>query len=240
MRDERKRGGFGVRCQRSASAVSRRASMMAPLEVRELRKSYGDFDLHVDSLRVNESEIVALVGENGSGKSTFLEMLLGLRRPDSGTVLIFGEDASASNPRFRQKVGSFYSSLTFHSCLKPHDLDLFMRRIYDSWDSGCFEELLRRFDVPAEKTLSRMSKGNVAKLMICASLAHSPRLIVYDEPFSSLDPQMRRVVMENLKEYVSNTGCALVYSTHLVEEARVFADRTIAMEGGMLDDRPSC
>ena len=166
------------------------------IEVQGLCKDYGDFCLdHVD-LKLPGGTILGLIGENGAGKTTTLKAILGLIRPDGGTVKVLGRTVDWSDPACREDIGVVLDECAFHDPLKAPQVGRILAGTYRNWDAPLFDAYLDRFGLPRNKKIKEFSKGMKMKLSIASALAHHPRLLVLDEATSGLDPVVRSELLD--------------------------------------------
>jgi ABC-2 type transport system ATP-binding protein len=213
-----------------------------PLTVRNLAKHYaGGRGVTDVSLTVRAGSITGFIGVNGAGKSTTLNCILGLVRADAGQIQLFGRPASFAAraqigflpeergiaPRERAR-----DAIAFHARLKG----LKRREAYRRADG-----LLERVGLGARRQarIGELSKGNAQRVQLLCALAHGPRLLILDEPFSGLDPIAQAEVMALLAEHRANGG-ALLFSTHsmavaerLCDEVAILADGRTVFEGNV-------
>ena len=186
------------------------------------------------NLNIPQGYIVALVGSNGSGKSTMMNMMLQTIRPDQGSIRWYGETFSSGLPlTLRQKIGYVPEvSIAEESHLTADAVAEFRSHWYPSWDGARLEELMQRFRVPRNERLNRMSKGERRKFEIAAVLAARPKLLLLDEPSSGLDPFAWGDLIDELQACMENEDVTIVLSTHIVDEVKRLADYIILVDEG--------
>ncbi len=212
---------------------------MPAVEVNEVRKSYGDVvALDGVSLAVDDGEIYGLLGPNGAGKTTLMEIIAGLRAPDSGEVRVLGVDVVEHPRRVRELVGFnpqetlLYDSLTarenleFVAALYSMPRDEFQRRLEELTDLLGMAEFL-------DRRTGKLSGGQRRRVSLAASLLHRPPVIILDEPTVGLDPDARRDFWD-LIEGLRSEGRTLLISTHYMEEADELCDRVAIIDRGRI------
>jgi len=208
------------------------------LEVKSLKKTYGDFSLSLD-LSVDAGETLALVGASGSGKTTALNLIAGLAEPESGSVIIDGEDVT-SLPAYRRNISVVFQELA----LFPH-LDvggniaygLFIRGVTRKERRRIIEETLEIVHLPSgyvTRRIDTLSGGERQRVAIARSLASNPRALLLDEPFSSLDAPLRKSLRREFLEIRSHSNAPCIFITHDREEAVMLGDRVALMSGGRI------
>ena len=202
------------------------------IRVSDLRKCYGDIKA-VDgvSFEVGAGEVFGMLGPNGAGKTTTIEILEGLREPDSGKVEVFGMDVTRHAPSIKQRIGVQLQSVSLYPRLTLTELlDLFgsffqhrlpTKQLIDAVDLG-------------ERAGARsmdLSGGQQQRLSIALALVNDPELVFLDEPTTGLDPQARRSLWELVKSLQSR-GKSVMLTTHYMEEAAELCDRVAIMDHG--------
>lgn len=207
---------------------------MIVLEARHLKKHYGRMTALTDlSLSVGPGEIYGFLGRNGAGKSTAMRIIMGITRASGGEVHLFGERASrAEQVRLRRQIGYVAQDQTFYSWMTPKTLGRFLRGFYKTWDDAEYERLLRLLELPGGRRIGGFSGGMKMKLALALSLAHHPKLLLLDEPTAGLDPVSRREFLELLRDRTSSEGCTTVFSTHLIDEVEIIAERVGIVHDG--------
>ncbi|HEY7470569.1 MAG TPA: ABC transporter ATP-binding protein [Acidimicrobiia bacterium] len=205
---------------------------VSPVEVSHLVKRYGDFTAVRDiSFQVEEGEIFGILGPNGSGKTTTVESLQGLRGIDGGEVRVLGFDPSTQAAELRRHIGSQLQESALPDRVKVWEaLDLFgsiseagpsWQRLLDEWGLG--EKKDARF--------GSLSGGQQQRLFVALALVNDPEVVFLDEMTTGLDPASRRVAWELIRR-IRERGTTVVLVTHFMEEAETLCDRLIVVSGG--------
>jgi ABC-type Fe3+/spermidine/putrescine transport system ATPase subunit len=207
------------------------------LEVKYLSKTYGNFTLQID-LQVGAGETLALVGPSGCGKTTALNLIAGLTEAESGSVVINREDITRL-PAWKRNVSVVFQDLA----LFPH-LDvggnvaygLFIRGVPKKERRRAIEQTLEivRLQGYAERRIDTLSGGERQRVAIARALAISPRALLLDEPFSSLDAPLRESLRRDFLEIRSRSKAPCVFITHDREEAFALGDKVALMMNGRI------
>jgi ABC-2 type transport system ATP-binding protein len=203
--------------------------------VEDVRKAYGDL-MAVDgvSLSVAEGEFFGILGPNGAGKTTTLEIIEGLRKPDSGTVRLLGEPPWPRRASLLPRIGVQLQASSFFERLTAREqLDTFAA-LYDVPPSRVDDmlELVGLTD-RADASTEKLSGGQMQRLSIACSLVHDPELVFLDEPTAGLDPQARRNLWDLLRD-INEVGRTVVLTTHYLDEAETLCDRVAIMDHGQI------
>jgi ABC-2 type transport system ATP-binding protein len=139
-------------------------------------------------LSVREGEIYGFLGANGAGKTTAIRLLMGIIKPDEGTIELLGERTRRTTIRQKRSIGYVSQEQTFYPWMTARALGRFVGGFYPTWDASEFDRLLRILDVPPDRKASQLSGGMRVKLALALALAPRPTLLILDEPTSGLDP----------------------------------------------------
>ena len=202
--------------------------------VSELRKRYGDTQA-VDgvSFSVARGEVFAILGPNGSGKTTTVEIIEGMRAADSGTATVAGIEVGKDPRAVKRIIGVQLQSSAFFEHLKLSELLVMLGSIYGIRVDPA--PLLASVDLTDKRSASfrTLSGGQKQRFAIAASLVNDPAVIFLDEPTTGLDPQARRRMWELALEWKAQ-GRTIVLTTHYMEEAEELCDRVAVMDQGRI------
>lgn len=204
---------------------------MNALEVRGICKRYPGFTLEDISFSLPMGTITGLVGRNGAGKTTTLKSILGTIHPDGGSIRILGQEPSAD---IMQDVGIVYDECCFGEMLTAKQLNSVFGSIYHNWSSDLFFGLCERYGLPVDKKIKTFSRGMKQKLSIAAALAHSPKLLLLDEPTGGLDPVARGEILDDLWEFIEDGMHTVLLSTHITTDLDRIADHILILSDGRL------
>lgn len=202
------------------------------IDVLNLSKRYENFQLQINNLKINEGSIVGLIGENGSGKSTFLNLLLNQIKSEIGNVKIFGLDYVKDECQIKLNLGVILEQNYFPNSFSVQQIEKMLEKIYPRWDKKLYHNLIDEFDLPTNKPISNFSRGMLVKLNFAATLSHHPRLLIADEATSGLDPIVRKEILSMLKEYVNDNQMTVLLSSHILSDLEQVANYFIFMENG--------
>lgn len=204
------------------------------LRVEGLCKDYGGFALQDVSFSLPKGSIMGFIGENGAGKTTTIKLILNMISKDSGDVSVFGLDHIRDEAQIKQDTGVVLDELHFYEGLRASDIPGILRPIFASWDDALYAKYLKRFGVPADKTIKQLSKGMKTKLSLCTTLAHNPRLLILDEATSGLDPVMRAEILEMFQDIIQDEERSILMSTHIISDLEKMADYITLIDGGRI------
>ncbi len=190
------------------------------------------------TMAVEHGSIYGLVGPNGSGKSTILRHIMGIYRPDSGSVLVDGQPVY-ENPAVKARISAIPDDLYYFVSASTRDMMKFYRGLYPKFDDKRYEALKDAFpEVDEKQPIRRLSKGMQKQSAFWLSLCCQPDLLVLDEPVDGLDPVMRRQVWSLLMGDVSQRGTTVLVSSHNLRELEDVCDHVgILSHGKVLLER---
>lgn len=206
------------------------------ISARDLAKRYGPIEAvaHVD-LAVRRGEIYGFLGRNGAGKTTTIRMLLGLVRPSSGSISIFGSSLAEERCRILSRVGFFVESAAAYPNLTVREnLDIQRRLTGAPADSVGEAIQLLKLEEYAERRAGRLSLGTKQRLSLARALLHRPQLLILDEPVNSLDPAGIVEIRALLRSLADERGVTVFMSSHLLDEVEHLADRVGIVHAGRL------
>lgn len=204
------------------------------IEIANLTKTYGKNRGVTDvSFTVERGDIFGFLGPNGAGKSTTIRSMLGMIRPDSGSIRIFGKDSRREREEILKNIGYMPSEAVFYDSMTVREV---IRFAADMRGKDCSEEaekLCERLRMEPGKKIRELSLGNRKKVSIVCAMQHRPALFVFDEPTSGLDPLMQAVFFELIEEYAAE-GATCLLSTHVLSEAKNHCRHLGIMKEGRL------
>ncbi len=207
------------------------------MEVKNLRKNYGDFVAVKDlNLKIRKGEVFGFLGPNGAGKTTSIRMMVGLLKPTSGEILINEEKIDDVE---RGKIGICPQELVLWENLTCRESLKLMGDMYEVPKDALkqrINKLLKDLflEEKANTTVSNLSGGMKRRLNLAMAVIHEPEVVVLDEPSEGLDPQSRRVLWNYIKSLRDDEGKTVILTTHLMDEADSLSDRIAIIDHGEL------
>ena len=194
------------------------------LEVRNLSKSFEDFQLHDITFTLPKGYIMGLIGPNGSGKTTTIKLILNMLKRTSGEVKILGFDNIANEQAAKRNLGVVFDSNYFSDEWKVTQVEKSVSAFYENWDTQKFSEILKRFHIQPSKKVKELSKGMQMKLMLACAFSYDAKLLILDEPTSGLDPVSRDELLHIVSEYIEDGEHSVLFSTHITGDLERVAD----------------
>ena len=211
-------------------------SMDIPLaiECKGISKHYPHFQLQDVNLSFEQGTVMGLVGPNGAGKSTILRIVMGLIGPDSGTVKVLGHAMPGDQLAAKRKIGFVAEDMRlYESETIAFHMD-FIKSIFDSWDDEYAKTLLRRLDLNKERKVKGMSHGQRVKATLLLALARRPKLLVFDEPTTGLDPAVRKEVIDEMMNALADETHSILFSSHNTLDVEQISDYITFIYGGRI------
>lgn len=186
------------------------------------------------SLTVDEGEFFGILGPNGAGKTTTLEIIEGLREPDSGSARVLGLPVWPRNPALLPRIGVQLQSSAFFERLTAREQIRIFASLYGV-KNRVADEMLETVGLAdkADTRTEKLSGGQAQRLSIACTLVHGPEVVFLDEPTAALDPQARRNLWDLLRE-INQAGRTVVLTTHYMDEAETLCDRVAIMDSGRI------
>lgn len=202
------------------------------IEIKELKKSFGDLPvLKGMNLTIPSGQATGIVGPNGAGKTTLIKTILGLVKPDSGSIRI-NETLLNGNWNYRKDIGYMPQVARYPENMKVHELFSFIKGLRDQ-EPVCEKELIEQFALESElnKPLRTLSGGNRQKVGATLSMMFNPDILFFDEPTAGLDPRSSHKFKERVKEEKKN-GKTVIITSHIMSELEQLVDHVIFILDG--------
>ena len=202
------------------------------IQVKNLTKSFsGRKVIHDLSFEVNKGEVFALLGHNGAGKSTTIDLILGLKSPDEGNTTILGMDAAKHRKKVFEKVGVQLQHTEYQNLMTVEEACMEYASLYEK--PSDYKALLHSFGLSDLKKsyINKLSGGEKQKLSVVLALIGNPEIVFLDELTTGLDVAARREVWRTLK-HLKEKGLTIFLTTHYMEEAQALCDRVCLIKSG--------
>lgn len=204
---------------------------MNAIEIKNLSKHYQGFSLENLNLTLPNGCIMGLVGENGAGKSTTIRMILGMTKPDSGEITIFGRKLTRE---LKEQIGVVLDEPGYPGCMTAAQISNMLSGIFKEWEQKTFEGYLSKLHIPDNKPFKDFSKGMKMKLCLAAAMSHGAKLLILDEATSGLDPVVRDELLDVFNEFTRDEGHSVLISSHIVSDLEKICDYIAFLHRGKL------
>ena len=183
---------------------------------------------------VEKGKILGLLGKNGTGKTTIINILNGYLKPYAGTCRLFGEDMRFLTPATKARVGLLLEGHVQHNYFNIVQIEKFYSSFFPNWKSEPYWELMNRLKVTRKQKLSTMSCGQRSQVALGLVLAQDPELLILDDFSMGLDPGYRRLFVDYLREYVTATGKTVFLTSHIIQDMEKLIDEAIILDFGKI------
>ncbi|MDR0286566.1 MAG: ABC transporter ATP-binding protein [Clostridiales bacterium] len=204
---------------------------MNAIEIKNLRKSYTDFELNV-SFSIPQGLCCGFVGTNGAGKTTTLKSMLGMVLKDSGEIRLLGKPDD--NVTVKADIGVMFDQPYFQEDWTPLDVEKGIMPFYRCWNGSVYRKYLSRFELDPEKKFKNLSRGMKTKLAMAVNLSHDAKLLLLDEPTAGLDPAARDEILDIMRDYMVQDGRTILFSTHITSDLERIADMIVYISRGAI------
>ena len=204
------------------------------IRMQDVRKKYGDYEFRM-SMEIPHGRITGLVGKNGAGKSTAIKLMLGLAKPDSGSISVLGSEGRELSPADKQKIGVSLAESGFSSQLSIEDMKQILSKMYREFDRQLFTKQCEKMKLPKKKKMKDFSTGMKAKLKVLTALTHNADLLILDEPTAGLDIEARNEILDLLREYVThNEKSSILITSHIATDLESLCDDIYLIHDGKM------
>jgi ABC-2 type transport system ATP-binding protein len=206
-----------------------------PVDCRQVGVRYGHTQaLDRATFQVEPGQVYALLGRNGSGKTSLVRCLLGHQRPTAGRVELFGQDVWSSRQALMHRVGVVAEEPDAPPLMTTRQLVRFCGGLYPTWDQVGVDQRLQRFRIPMDLPFGRLSRGQKGQVALALALGPKPALLVLDDPTLGLDAVARREVYDELLGELGERGTTVLLTTHDLAGIEGLADRIGILHQGRL------
>jgi len=186
------------------------------------------------SFAVPSGSICGLVGPNGAGKTTTIRILLDLLARDGGAVSVLGLDPARQAFDILSRVGYVPEKHHIYQWMQVQQVLDFAAGVYPRWDWAECKQVNAILDLPIDRKVKDLSRGELAKLALLIALGHKPELLILDEPTSGLDPLVRREFLRAIVGLLKEANRTVFFSTHILSDVERVADQVIVMDEGRI------
>src|SRR3954465_5432308 len=205
------------------------------MRVEQLRKSFGAKDvLRGVDLVIEPGTVLGLLGANGSGKTTLIKCALGLLRPTSGSVAVFGENSWDLTGDAKARIGYVPQEVTTYPWMRVRQVIAYTAAFYPRWNHAFVAKLCDQWHLPLEDLVGSLSTGQLQTVGIVLALGHRPEFLVLDEPVASLDPSARRQFLRTLLELLEDRQQTILFSPHITSDLERVAQKVAILDHGTI------
>ncbi|MDE6306899.1 MAG: ABC transporter ATP-binding protein [Muribaculaceae bacterium] len=206
------------------------------ISVKNLTQRYGTGRVIYQDLSfdVPRGRILGLLGKNGTGKTTTINILMGYLRPQSGECRIFGEDITTMSPMTRERIALLIEGHVQYAFMTIEQIEKFYSKFYKRWNRDAYYELMRKLHVSPRQHISTMSCGQRSQVALGLILAQNADLLVLDDFSLGLDPGYRRLFIEYLHEFAKAEEKTVFMTSHIIQDMERLIDDCIMLDYGKI------
>lgn len=204
------------------------------IEVENISKEYRDFKLKDISLKVPSGSIIGLIGENGAGKSTFINAILGVIDSHYDKLQYFEKDFKDNEKEIKEQIAVIFDTTHYNLEFTPKFIGLLLSKMYKQWDMDKYYQYLDKFDLPLKKKLKSFSRGMKMKLEFAIAFSHNAKILILDEATSGLDPIVRDDILGLIREFTEDEKHTVLISSHITSDLDKIADYIAYIHQGKL------
>ena len=204
---------------------------MYAIECKNLTHYYGKKLIYENlSFNVEEGKILGLLGKNGTGKSTTINILNGFLQPTAGECLIYGEDTQILSPETKKRIGFLIEGHIQYTFMNIHQIEKFYSGFYPQWNNKPYWELMSKLKVTPKQKIANMSCGQRSQVALGLILAQDPDLLILDDFSMGLDPGYRRLFIDYLREYAKAEKKTIFTTSHIIQDMERLIDDVLIMD----------
>lgn len=205
----------------------------AVIEVENLSHRYGKKVIYEDlNFSLAPGKIYALLGKNGVGKTTLIQILMGFLRPVSGRCRVLGEDSHNLSPATRARIGLLFEGHLAYEFMSIEQIEKFYAPFFPRWDKDLYYHLVNKLHLPHTHLIKNMSCGQRSQVVLGLIMAQQPELLLLDDYSIGLDAGYRRLFLDDMKEYLNQEKRTVFLTSHVIQDMVDFVDEVIFLERG--------
>lgn len=186
------------------------------------------------SFTVPQGRILGLLGKNGTGKTTTINILSGFLKPRSGECRIFGQNILTMSPELRQNIGLLIEGHVQYTFMTIEQIERFYARFYPKWQRSAYYDVMALLHVAPNQKIARMSCGQRSQVALGLLMAQNPDVLILDDFSLGLDPGYRRLFIDYLRDFVKSSGKTVFLTSHIIQDMERLIDDCIVMDYGRI------
>jgi len=200
------------------------------IECKNLTHYYGNKLIFENmSFNVRKGSIFGLLGKNGTGKTTTINILNGFLQPRHGQCLLFGEDSQHLTPRTKARIGFLMEGHIQYNFMDIYQIERFYSQFFPNWKKEPYFELMSKLEISPKQKISRMSCGQRSQVALGLILAQDPELMILDDYSMGLDPGHRWLFIDYLSEYAQGEKKTIFVTSHIIQDLEVLIDEVMIL-----------
>ena len=201
------------------------------IECKNLTHYYGKKLVYENlNIHLEEGRILGLLGKNGAGKSTTINIMNGFLKPRSGECLIYGENTQDLRPETKKRIGFLIEGHVQYAFMNIHQIEKFYSGFYENWNAEPYWDLMAKLKVTPKQKISTMSCGQRSQVALGLILAQDPDLLILDDFSMGLDPGYRRLFIDYLRAYAKEKNKTIFTTSHIIQDMERLIDDVLVMD----------
>lgn len=206
------------------------------INIKNLSYSFGEKKIYNNlDLQIKKGSIFALLGKNGVGKSTLINILMGYIKPENGECLIFSKPSHNLEPKLKADIALLYEGFTTYDFMSIKQIEIYFSSFYKKWKSKIFYDLINLMNLDYNQKISSLSFGQKSQVVLGLIFAQDAKLLILDDYSMGLDAGYRRLFIDYLKDYIKNTDKTILITSHIMSDlVDLIDDIAILQKGGTI------
>ncbi|WP_244834722.1 ABC transporter ATP-binding protein [Clostridium sp. BJN0001] len=207
---------------------------MNALDIKNLNKKFKNFSLKDIEIELPKGYILGYVGQNGSGKTTTIKLIMNFLKMDSGIIKVFGKEYSENESEYKNMIGYIADECYFPENLTTKDILKINKGFYKEFDEKKYNSMLSKWKIPKDKKIKDFSKGMKVKLSFASVFSRKTKLLILDEATSGLDPVVRDEILKMIQDYIEDGEKSVIFSSHIESDIEKIADYIYFIDDGKI------
>lgn len=207
------------------------------IAIQNVQKSVGDFQLKSLDLEIEKGTITALIGKNGAGKSTILNMIMHLMKADRGEIQVLGQSVAAADESWKTKIAYLPQTPAMILPFTGQEMRNLIAQWYSTWDESYFQKIVTLFGINLRTKFNKLSPGAQQQLNLALAIARNTDILILDEPTAYLDIPSKKLLNDLLVEWMDSAERTIILATHQIEDIQKLADVLVILKGGQITDQ---
>lgn len=204
------------------------------MTIRDVHKAVGDFELESLQLNIEKGTITAFIGKNGAGKSTILNMIMNLMKPDGGAIQILGQSVSEADESWKTNVAYLPQTSPMIAPFTGQEMRDLISQWYPTWDEAYFQKIVSLFGINLATKFNKLSPGAQQQLNLALAIARNAEVLILDEPTAHLDIPSKKILNDLLIEWMEYGERTIILATHQIEDIQKLADYLVILKDGRI------
>lgn len=202
------------------------------LDIHDLEKRIDGFHLGPIDFKGESGKVIGLVGNNASGKSTLLKLIMDLAKPEMGNVVLFDKFVYGHDESWKVDVSYLPQDQVGYDPFTGAELKQFIARLYPNWDDILFKQMVEDFEIPLDRKYNKLSQGAQKKLCLALTLPRNTRLLILDEPTNFIDIPSKKKLIGFLLDWIKQEERLIVMASHQIEDLKELVDELVVLKDG--------